>query len=185
MNLRAVNTVSITQSPFTYKQKIHAHSGQRWEAEVTLPPVRRADAEVWVAFLLSEGPVGTFLLGDPICKIAQGSLGGTPLVNGASQIGGSLNIDGCSASVTGWVKAGDYIQLGGGSTATLLGATGCRQQRIWRSIFGPVALGHSAPADDATATANTVGRFRLATGIQDWSINNIAHMHFAAVEAIT
>jgi len=190
VNLRAVNTVSITQSPFTYKQQIHAHSGQRWVAEVTLPPMRRADAEIWVAFLLSlKGPVGTFLLGDPICKTAQGSLGGTPLVNGASQTGGTLNIDGCSASVTGWLKAGDYIQLGSGSTATLhkvlqdadSNGSGEVSLDLWPSI-------RSAPADNAAVTtSNAVGRFRLATGIQDWSINNIEiyGITFAAVEAIT
>jgi hypothetical protein len=152
--------------------------------------MRRADAEIWVAFLLSlKGPVGTFLLGDPICKTAQGSLGGTPLVNGASQTGGILNIDSCTASVTNWVKAGDYLQLGAGSTATLhkvlqnadSNSSGEVSLDLWPSI-------RSAPADNAAVTtSNAVGRFRLATGIQDWSINNIEiyGITFACVEAIT
>lgn len=84
VNFLVVKTVSITQLPFSYKQQVHAHSGQRWEAEVSLPSMRRAAAQVWVAFLLSlKGPVGTFLLGDPICKTVQESLGGKPLVTGA------------------------------------------------------------------------------------------------------
>lgn len=189
VNLRAVNTVAISTSPFTYKQQIHSHSGQRWEAEISLPPMRRANAEIWVSFLLSlKGPKGTFLLGDPICKTAQGNLGGTPLVNGADQTGDTLAIDGCSASVTDWVKAGDYIQLGSGSSSTLhkvlqdadSNSTGEVSLDIWPSI-------RTAPADDAAVTtSNAVGLFRLASGIQDWSVNNIEvyGITFACVEAI-
>jgi hypothetical protein len=107
-------------SPFTYKQQIYNHTGQRWEAECQIPPLKRDDAEEWIAWLLSmKGQGGTFLLGDPLGATARGTLGGTPVVNGAAQIGGSLDIDGCTVSVTNWLKAGDYIQLGSASTATL------------------------------------------------------------------
>lgn len=41
----------------------------------------------------------------------QGAYGGTPLVAGASQTGTSINLDGCSATVTGWIKAGDYFSI--------------------------------------------------------------------------
>ncbi len=41
----------------------------------------------------------------------RGSYGGTPLVAGASQTGNSLNIDGCSLSVTNWIRAGDYFSV--------------------------------------------------------------------------
>ena len=118
ITLRAVNQTAMTMSPFTYKQQIYNHSGQRWEAECQIPPLKRDDAEGWIAFLLSlRGQGGTFLLGDPLGATARGTLGGTPVVNGAAQIGASLNIDGCTVSVTNWLKAGDYIQLGSTSTA--------------------------------------------------------------------
>ena len=98
VNLHAVNSVAISQSPFTYKQQVVAHTGQRWEAEVSLPPMKRSDAEVWIAFLLSlKGQRGTFLMGDPNCATARGSASitpGTPVVNGADQTGDSLTVDG-------------------------------------------------------------------------------------------
>ena len=85
----------MSMSPFTYQQQAVAHAGQRWEVDVTLPAMNRADAEQWVAFLVSlRGRFGTFTLGDPVGASPRGSAGGTPLVNGASQIGGTLNIDG-------------------------------------------------------------------------------------------
>lgn len=190
VTLRAVNQTSMTMSPFTYKQQIYNHAGQRWEAEVQLPPMRRTNAEQWIAWLLSlNGRSGTFLMGDPLGCTARGALGGTPVVNGSSQTGSSISIDGCSNSITAWMKAGDYIQLGAASTATFhkvlqdvnTNASGQATLDIWPSI-------RTAPADGATViTSNTVGRFRLNAGEQNWSINNasVYGITFAAVEAIT
>lgn len=42
---------------------------------------------------------------------ARGSYGGTPLVDGASQTGNTLTVDGCSLSVTNWIRAGDYFSV--------------------------------------------------------------------------
>ena len=189
ITFRAVNTVGISQSPFTYAQQAVAHSGQRWEVDVTLPPMKRADAEQWIAWLVSlRGQLGTFTLGDPIGATPRGSAGGTPLVNGASQTGGTLSIDGCTASQTGWLKAGDYIQLGSGTTATLhkvlqdadSNASGEVDLDIWPYI-------RTAPTDGSTVvTSNTVGKFRLANNEQNWNINeaSIYGMTFGAFEAI-
>ena len=189
ITFRAVNTVGITQSPFTYAQQAVAHSGQRWECDVTLPQMSRADAEQWIAFLVSlRGQFGTFTLGDPTGASPRGSAGGTPLVNGASQTGGTLNIDGCTASQTGWLKAGDYIQLGTAGTATLHKVLADADS----NVSGEVSLDiwpyiRTAPADDASVTlTNTVGRFRLASNQQNWNINeaSIFGMTFGGVEAI-
>ena len=189
ITLRAVNTVGLTQSPFTYAQQAVAHSGQRWEVDVTLPAMNRADAEQWVAFLISlRGQLGTFTLGDPVGASPRGSAGGTPLVNGASQIGGTLAIDGCTASQTGWLKAGDYIQLGTAGSATLhkvladVDSNGSGQVSvdIWPYI-------RTAPSDNASVpVTNTVGRFRLASNTQNWSIRDTAlyGITFGGVEAI-
>lgn len=46
-----------------------------------------------------------------------GALGGTPLVNGANQVGSSLITDGWTALVTGVLKQGDVITIGSGATA--------------------------------------------------------------------
>ena len=120
ITLRAVNVTAVSQSVFTLRQQIYKHTGERWEAEIKLPAMARASAEQWVAWLLSmRGREGTFLLGDPVGKTPRGSAGGTPVVNGAGQTGDSISIDGCTASQTGWLKAGDYIQLGSGASASL------------------------------------------------------------------
>ena len=190
VTLRAVNQTSMTMSPFTYKQQIYNHSGQRWEAECQVPPLKRDDAEEWIAWLLSlNGRAGSFLMGDPLGDTARGTLGGTPVVNGADQVGGSLSIDGCSNNITNWLKAGDYLQLGSGSTATLHKVL----QNVNTDGSGQASLDlwpymRTAPVDGSIViTSNAVGRFRLNSGEQDWTINNISSygITFAAIEAIT
>jgi len=188
----AENAVAISQSPFTYAQQVVAHPGQRWGASISLPPMKRQDAEYWVAFLLSlKGQVGTFLLGDPNCVEAQGSANitpGTPLVRGASQVGSSLIIDGLPLSASGYLLPGDYIQLGSSSTATLhkvltrvnSNSSGIATLDLWPSI-------RSAPADNAVVIiANTKGRFRLKDNTTQWQINDISSygITFDCVEAI-
>lgn len=193
INLRARNVVGISQSPFTLKQQVITHSGQQWEAEITLPPMTRAEGEEWVSFLVKlKGQQGTFLLGDPSGATPRGSASSapaTPLVNGGSQTGGSLIIDGAPASASGYLKAGDYIQLGTSSSATLhkvlndvtTNGSGEASIDIYPSI-------RTAPADNAAVTVSSAkGIFRLASNETNWSINEVTHfgITFAAVEAIT
>jgi hypothetical protein len=193
VNLRASNAVAISESPFTFKQQVIAHTGQRWEADITLPPMKRANAEVWLSFLLSLGGAkGTFLLGDPNAATPQGSASstpGTPVVNGADQTGDSLAIDGLPTSATGYLKAGDYIQLGGGSSATLhkvladvdTNGSGQATLDLWPYI-------RSAPDDNATVVVSSAkGVFRLLSNASDWNINSASFygISFSAVEAVT
>jgi hypothetical protein len=90
--------------------------------------------------------------------------------------------------VTGWLKAGDYVQLGAAGTATLhkvladvdTNASGQTTLSLWPHI-------RSAPADNATVViSNTVGRWRLSTNETAWSVNEMAiyGITFSAMEAV-
>jgi hypothetical protein len=189
IELRATNAVAYSRSPFTFAGQAFAYPGQMWQADVTLPPMKRADAEQWVAWLVSlRGQLGTFLMGDPIGASPRGAIGGTPLVNGASQVGEDLAIDGCTANVTEWLKAGDYVQLGSAGSATLhkvladvnTNASGQAILSLWPRI-------RTAPADNAAVTlGNTVGRWRLASNESSWSVNeaSIYGISFSCMEAV-
>jgi hypothetical protein len=78
VELRATNAVAYSRSPFTFAGQAFAYPGQMWQADVTLPPMKRADAEQWIAWLVSlRGQLGTFTMGDPLCKTPRGTaLGG-------------------------------------------------------------------------------------------------------------
>ena len=164
--MTARSVVGISKSPFTGSQQIQKHQGQWWEWEAHLAPMTRANAEVWIAFLFSlNGIQGTFLLGDPLGSSPQGIGTGTPLVKGASQTGNSLITDGWTASQTGILKAGDYFQLGAGSSSKLYkvladansDGSGDATFDIWPSINTAVAN------DSAITVSSAKGLFRLSS----------------------
>lgn len=191
IRLTAKNSVGVSTSPFSYTQQVYKHQGQRWQAEVALPSMPRAEAEEWFSFLVKlNGQYGTFLLGDPHAapRGSASSTPGTPVVNGASQTGGTLAIDGLPASATGYLKAGDYIQVGSGATAKLhkvlndvdTNGSGEATLDIWPDL-------RSSPTNDATVVvSDAVGTFRLSTNEIGVDINEIEHFGivFAATEAL-
>ena len=104
--------VAMTQSPFTAQQQVYEHDGSQWNATMTLPPMLKDNASVWLAFFMQlRGMRGTFKLGDQDRKTIQGTATGTVLVNGASQTGNQVALDGFTASRANVFKAGDYIQI--------------------------------------------------------------------------
>lgn len=192
IKISARNAVAVSSSPFTYKQQVMQHQGARWEADVSLPPTQRADAEEWIAFLISlKGQYGTFLMGDPMGATPRGSASsapGTPLVNGANQTGETLAIDGLPNNATNYLRAGDYIQLGTGATSRLhkvlenasSNGSGEATLSIWPAL-------RESPSDNAAVTvSNTKGVFRLATSESSFSINEASFygLTFTAFEAI-
>jgi hypothetical protein len=189
IRISANNVVGVSQSPFTAKQQVYKYTGQFWEAEISLPPMKRADAEYWISFLLKlNGSYGTFLLGDPNGATARGVATGTPLVKGASQTGNELVTDGWTTSTTGILKAGDYIQIGSGAAAKLhkvlddvdSDSSGNATITIWPDL-------RAAPSDNAAiVVSGAKGVFRLSTNQSDWDVNeaSIYGMTFPAREAL-
>jgi hypothetical protein len=177
IDIRAVNAVAISQSPFTFKQQAIAHAGQKWEASITIPPVGRALAAPWKAFLLSlKGPTGTFLLSDPDYATAQGDVSSCTL-------SGSAGDSTVTVSMTGTLKAGDYIQVGTGVSSrlhqVLVDLTGNGSLEIWPSL-------RSDYTSVTVVYENAKGVFRLSSGVTSYSINNQSNygISFEAVEAI-
>jgi len=192
VEITATDIVSISESPFTLAQQVVRHAGARWSATIRIPPVKRSDSEYWNSFLLRlRGQFGTFLLGDPNAATPRGSAAaaaGTPVVNGASQTGNELAIDGLPTSAVGYLRAGDYIQLGSAASARLYkvledvdtNASGEATLNLWPDL-------RSSPADGATVVVSGAkGVFRLASNDATWTINNAGFysISFAAVEAL-
>ena len=181
ITLTAMNAVATSQSPFTYKQQIIQHTGQVWKASVTIPPVRRDLGEPWVAFLLSlQGPVHTFLLGDPNCTEPRGTA-----TDGSFTLTGAKGASTVTLTVSDGttLKAGDYIQLGTSATSKLhkvlsdISSTGTVE--IWPNL--------KAAYTNATCKVdNAKGQFRLTSNVQQWQIGNSSTygISFEAVEVL-
>jgi len=177
IELRARNAVAVSSSPFTYKQTVHAYDGQMWEADVTLPPMNRDDAEAWIAFLMSlKGRYGSFLLYDPSARSVRGTAT-------AATISGSAGDDTVTVSMSGTLKAGDYIQLGSASDATLhkvlVDKDGNGDLEIWPKLRKDRSS-VSAVLTDAS------GVFRLSTNETAWSVNDASFygISFGAMEVV-
>jgi hypothetical protein len=189
MTIRARSVVGVSASPFTGQQQVYQHQGQWWEAEVSLPPMKRADAEQVIAFLLKlNGRYGTFTLGDPANTAPRGIGTGTPLVRGASQTGNELITDGWTTSQTGILKAGDWIQLGSGSTSRMYkvlddansDASGIATLTLWPNL-------RSSPNDNDTVTISSPkGLWRLSANEMPYTLDeaSIYGITFACVEAL-
>ena len=177
IELRAVNAVAVSQSPFTYKQQIVSHSGQKWEASVNIPSVHRDKAAQWKAMLVGlKGQTGTFLLGDPDYVAPQGTVSSCVLT-------GNVGDETANVVMTGTLKAGDYIQLGSGSSSKL------HQVLLDQDGDGTIEIWPSLRSDYTSSTVvfnSPKGVFRLATNMTSWSINNasIYGISFEAVEAV-
>jgi hypothetical protein len=191
IELRATNAVAVSRSPFTFSTQVHAYSGQSWQADVTLPSIRRDLAEEWVAWLISlKGQLGTFYLGDPNAVTPRGSARNTDtiLVNGATSSGNTLAIDSAPASQTGYLKAGDYMQVGTGTSRQLFkvladvntNGSGQATVDIWPDVRTTIAN------NSAVTVENTKGIFRLASNEQAFSINEASFygISFGAVEVL-
>jgi hypothetical protein len=178
IELRAVNAVATSQSPFTFKQQVISHGGQKWEASITIPPVHRDLAAPWKSMLVAlKGPTGTFLLGDPDYATPQGTVSSCTL-------SGTVGAETATVVMTGTLKAGDYIQLGSGSAAklhqVLVDKTGNGNLEIWPAL-------RASYTNQSVIFNNPKGVFRLSTNVTSWSINNasVYGISFEAVEVIT
>ena len=188
IELRGVNAVAYSASPFTFSGQAHAYTGQMWEADITLPPLKgRDEAEPWNAFLMAlNGQAGRFLLGDPNGATPRGAAStspGTPIITG--QTGSTIDVTGAASSQAGWLLAGDYIQIGTASSATLhkvlvdadTDGSGNVALEIWPGVRGT--------RSGSVIVSNTVGNFRLSSNSTGWSANPTQYsITFGAREAI-
>ena len=178
IELRTKNAVAVSMSPFTYKQQTHSYDGQMWEADITLPPMNRDDAESWVSFLMSlKGRAGTFLLYDPSARSVRGT---ATAINVTGAVGDdSLTMN----SSDGTLKAGDYIQLGAASDATLhkvlVDYSGSGDLEVWPKLR-KARTGVDAVLVDAS------GVFRLSSNETAWSVDNASFfgISFGATEVV-
>ena len=178
IEISAVNAVAVSSSPFTYKQQVISHGGQKWQSSVSIAPTRRDLAAPWKAMLVGlKGSTGTFLLGDPDYATPQGTVS-------SCAVTGNAGDESVTVVMTGSLLAGDYIQLGSGQVAklhqVLADQTGDGTLEIWPALRSTYS--------SSAATFNAAkGVFRLSNNVTTWSINNASAygISFEAVEVLT
>lgn len=177
VEMRELNAVAQDQSPFSFHQSVHHWGGEMWQADLTLPPMDRADAEEWLGFLTAlRGMYGTFLMGDPRGKQARGTAT-------SATVTGVAESSSLSVTMSGSLLIGDYIQLGSGSDATLhkvtQSQTGSGTLEVWPAL-------RKARTSASATISSAVGLFRLATNNPGWTIDQLNKygVTIPAVEAV-
>lgn len=189
--LTLLDTVGESISPFSLKAQTYDWLADRLGVELSFPPMKRVKAAQMAAFMASmRGKAATFLAGDPMCPSPQGVATGTPLVNGTNTArSATLAIKGWTNSVTGILKAGDWIQVT---------ASG-KPQRIYMNLkdLNSDGSGHATldifprlreDLSDGTAIviSSPKGTFRISTNQRQWDIETylMASFTLSGIEAI-
>lgn len=154
---------AMTQSPWTAAQQVQLNQGQMWTISVDFPPMDEHSARDWLSSLLAlRGQYGRFLYGNPLMKQPRGNWGSAPVINGDGQTGQELAVGGLPANAI--IRAGDFFQIGDGSTARLYHVT----QDATADGAGDVTLDIWPRLRTATSTGAAIvaasprGVFRLA-----------------------
>ena len=161
----------VFESPINRASQRLELQGQRWRASFTLPPLNRAQAAPWIAFFLKmKGKVNSFSCSDPDWQKNLGPWTGTPSVAGAGQTGTTLNIDGATASVNGWGKAGDYFVAGSKLKRLTQDADSDGSGNVTLHFEPPF---YTAPNDNSAITFNpaTVSMRLVDDNVAEWSSN--------------
>lgn len=176
--LSAVTASVITRSPFSYAQQVIRHSGDMWMIEASIPRIHRTYADEWIAFLMSlKGPVNTFLFGDPNASQPRGT------ITAASVTGSSGDDSVTLTTATGDFAAGDYFQLGTGTSSELYKVLEAGGSGDTVDIFPRLRSDRSSVS--ATVT-NAKGHFRLVGGDTSFVIdsNSQYEIQFSAMEVL-
>ena len=103
--------VASSKSPFTGHEQIYSYDMACWQATMTLPPMKRAQAGAWQAFfMLLKGRANTFLLGDPDGKSPQG--GATTCLVASGHLSGWLDAKSFNFGCPQDVKTFEFDVLG-------------------------------------------------------------------------
>lgn len=101
------------ESPVNRAVQTLGRPGALWSCAVTFQNLDAADTAILEAFLLQlEGQANRVSLWNWQRERPRGVGGGSPLVKGAGQTGGSLLIDGGPLSTSGYLVPGDYVGVG-------------------------------------------------------------------------
>lgn len=172
---------SYARNPWSLDLVKQIFDGRMWQGTLTIVPQKATQGRAlsaWLTALRRAGTnAGTFLLGDPSASQPLGSAKdtpGTPVVSGAGQTGEALNVSGLPLSATGYLLAGDYIQIGTGASSRLKkvldqvdsDAGGLATINVWPPI-------RTAPADaSAIVVSNPQGVFVSPSGSSRWQVRN-------------
>ena len=161
-----VSNTRTFQSPLTNAIQTTSRKGSLWRATLQFNNLSGDDRREMQAFLVKlNGQEHRFALHDH-SYTRRGAGGGTLVVNGGSQSGTSLVCDGATASVTNYLRSGDYVSFNNELHMVVADADSDASGNITLSIAPPI---RKTPTDNTVVdyTVPVSGVFMLA-GPASW-----------------
>ena len=180
LSFTGVSATSRNTSPFTLQTQQYNWPGQAWLGSVDCPPMKRADAEEIVSFLL-KAQRGTFYFQDYANPLNRGGVTGTLTVASATANGTTLGISGASGSFA----VGDWLQIST-SLYKVVQSNSSSSVDVFPALRKSYAGGTSIIYGKPNDAARAQGVFRLASPSTEWSIGeaSIYGVGFAIVEDV-
>ena len=169
LNIQSIQPTLISRT-ISGRRQARQIGGQLWKMTATFPPMTRAQFAPIYAFIVAQrGRYESFSLVPPVVGNPQGSAAGTPLVNGASQTGRSLETDGWSQN-TAIFKAGDYLKLAGNDKVYMVtaDATTAVSSSALTLTIEPALV--ASPANDEVIIYESIPfTVALTSGVQEFA----------------
>lgn len=150
------------RSPLTNAVQTVGRKGSLWRATLQFNNLTGADRATMQAFVTKlNGQEHRFNLHDHSFT-RRGTGGGTLRVNGGNQSGASLVCDGATASITNYLREGDYVSFGNELHLITADTNSDGSGNVTLSIAPPI---RKSPADDTAIdyTSPVSGVFMLAS----------------------
>ena len=175
------NTTTFS-SPYSQSTQIMRLPGERWMATYNFPPMNQAQFAALKVFLMQlQGGTVLFNGFDPDKKTPSGFATGIPLVDGANQTGKTLLTKGWTHSVTGILKAGDYIQFATQLRLDMADANSDPSGKATLTLDSPLRF---SPADNTSIiTTQASCPMRITSNLQ-WSSDNNKIVNGFSITAI-
>ena len=164
----ADDVVADVTNPYTLKQQIQNWQAGLLGATVTLPPMQRALAAPWIAFLTqTQGQNAVFYFGDGLGGMAQGTAEGLGVIQGIFQGPYSLTTSGWDVNQFGLLLPGDWLQVGYQLFMCLdqvnSDGAGNASFAVWPQVRVQPASG------TPVVTTNPQGLFRMKANRRTWN----------------
>ena len=177
-SLRSISPALVSRAA-NMRRQVRKFGGHAWAFRAIYPPMTRATFAPVMAFIAAQdGEFESFTMVLPQFSTPQGDISGsTPLVNGASQTGGSLITDGWQAS-TLVLKAGDIFAVAGNTKVYMVTADATSDGSGNLTLtFHPDLV--DSPADGAALTVSAVPfTMALINEAQEFAISTALHYSY-------
>ena len=176
-SFRLIRTVGTTVSPFTGQTKTQEFDSVYWQADVTLPPMRRAVAVNWQSFLLElKGTTTHFQFADPDALTNTGTYSTAYLeadkrvnnTNVTLSFSGSTITAGASTFAS--ARAGDFIHVTGATNDANNGT----HKITSKTSATVVVVDSTLTTESNTASCKVQQNIKGATGLSLLASSNAA-----------